>query len=386
MDILHCDLDAFYASVEQRDQPALRGKPVIVGGRPGSRGVVSTCSYEARKYGIYSAMPANQAYRLCPQAIFLPPDIPKYIKASQQVFAILHRYSPVIEPLSIDEAFLDVSGCHSLFGSSTQIAQLIKQDVWEETGLLISVGIAANKFLAKLATNLGKPNGLLELGEEQVREILPLLPVNEIWGIGSKTAQRLKQAGIATASDLLLYPRFKLEAILGSNTDFYIQLCRGQDSRPVLSRSEQKSIGNEITFPQDLDDQKEIEHLLLELSCQVAYRVRHASLIAHTVTIKMRTPDFQTLTRSQTLQQGVDADLTIYKIALNLYHKSGLAGECLRLLGLNCSKLNDRTIEQPALFVDENDTLDQIIDDMKSKFGIDTIKRGSLLNRINRKI
>ncbi len=331
MDILHCDLDAFYASVEQHEHPALIGKPVIVGGQPGSRGVVSTCSYEAREYGVRSAMPANQAYRLCPQAVFLPPDISKYIQASQQVFAILHRYSPLIEPLSIDEAFLDVSGCHRLFGSSVQIAKKIKKDILEETGLLISVGIAANKFLAKLATNLSKPNGLLEFGNEQIKEILPSLPVTSIWGIGIKTAQRLKQAGIYTISDLLSFPYGKLKLILGSNTDFYVQLCHGQDYRPVLSRSEQKSIGNEITFPQDLNDPKEIEQLLLELSCQVAYRIRHSSLIAHTVMIKMRTPDFKTFTRSQTLQQGVDADLTIYDIALNLYHKSGLAGKYLRL-------------------------------------------------------
>ncbi|KUG03690.1 dna polymerase iv [hydrocarbon metagenome] len=380
MNILHCDMDAFYASVEQRDHPALLGKPVIVGGRPGSRGVVSTCSYEAREYGVRSAMPVNQAYRLCPQAVFILPDIKKYIRVSQQIFTILSRYSPIIEPLSIDEAFLDVSGCHRLFGSSTHIAEMIKKDVWEEAGLLISVGIAANKFLAKLATNLSKPNGLLELGEDQIRQLLPSLPVTDIWGIGSKTAHRLKQAGIYNISDLLAFPRSNLKSILGSNTDFYIQLCKGQDARPVLSRSEQKSIGNEITFPQDLDDQEQIEQLLLELSCQVAYRIRHSSLIAHTVTIKMRTPNFQTFTRSQTLQQGVDADLTIYDIALNLYHKSALAGKCLRLLGLSCSKLIDRTVEQPVLFIDENDALDQIIDDMKSKFGIETIKRGSLLN------
>ncbi len=384
MNILHCDLDAFYASVEQRDHPELVGKPVIVGGLPGSRGVVSTCSYEAREYGVCSAMPAKQAYRLCPQAVFLPPDIPKYIRVSQDVFAILHRYSPVLEALSIDEAFLDVSGCHRLFGSSAQIAKMIKNDVLQETGLLISVGIAANKFLAKLATNLSKPNGLMELGNDEIAEILPSLPVSEIWGIGSKTAHRLNKAGIYTIADLLEFPRSKLETILGSNTDFYIQLCSGKDSRPVLSRSDRKSIGNEITFPVDLADQKEIEQLLLELSCQVAYRVRHASLIAHTVTIKMRTPDFQTFTRSQTLQQGVDADLTIYDIALNMYHQSGLAGKHLRLLGLSCSKLLERNLEQPALFADENDILDKIIDDMKDKFGSAAIKRGSLLNKKGR--
>lgn len=380
MNILHCDLDAFFASVEQRDHPQLKGKPVIVGGLPGSRGVVSTCSYEARFYGVRSAMPINQAYRLCPQGFFLLPDLHKYQGVSQQVFAILQRYSPIIEPLSIDEAFLDVSASHLLFGSSTQIASMIKQDVSQELGLTISVGIAANKFLAKLATNLSKPDGLLEMGEQQVRDILPSLPVTEIWGIGSKTAERLERAGIIIVSDLLNSPRSKLQSILGSTTDMYIQLCKGQDTRPVETKSQRQSLGNEITFPQDLSDPEKIQQVLLELSCQVGYRIRQSSLTAHTITIKMRTPDFKTYTRSQTLTQGVDSDLAIYETATGLYKDSGLAGSYLRLLGVSASKLIDSYIEPVALFVDKSKTLDNIMDDMKKKFGQETIKRGSLLN------
>ena len=379
MNILHCDLDAFFASVEQRYHPEWKGKPVIVGGQPGSRGVVSTCSYEARAYGVRSAMPINQAYRLCPQGIYLLPDLPKYQEVSQQVFTILQRYSPIIETISIDEAFLDVSASHLLFGSSSQIASMIKEDVARELGLSISVGIAANKFLAKLATNLSKPDGLLEMGEEQIRDILPRLPVTEIWGIGSKTALRLKRVGIITIADLLASPRSQLEGILGSNTDFYIRLCKGQDTRPVEVESKRQSLGNEITFPQDLADQEEIQQVLLELCCRIGYRIRQSSLMAHTITIKMRTPDFKTLTRSKTLPQGVDTDLAIYDIALDLYRNSDIIGSSLRLLGVSAGKLIDRNEEPGTLFYDKNQTLDGIMDDMKKKFGRETIKRGSLL-------
>ncbi|NLO21027.1 MAG: DNA polymerase IV [Syntrophomonadaceae bacterium] len=380
MNILHCDLDAFFASVEQRDHPELKGKPVIIGALPGSRGVVSTCSYEARFYGVRSAMPINQAYRLCPQGVFILPDLHKYQGVSQQVFAILQRYSPIIEPLSIDEAFLDVSACHLLFGGSTQIASMIKQDVSKELGLSISVGIAANKFLAKLATNLSKPDGLLEMGEQQVRDVLPALPVTEIWGIGSKTAARLERAGITSVSDLLASPRSSLVGILGSNTDLYIQLCKGQDTRPVETKSQRQSLGNEITFPQDLADPEKIQQVLLELSCQVGYRMRQCSLMAHTITIKMRTPEFRTFTRSQTLLQGVDSDLGIYDIVLGLYQNSGLPGSYLRLLGVSASKLIDSNMEPNSLFVDKSKTLDAIMDNMKNKFGQETIKRGSLID------
>ncbi len=380
MHILHCDLDAFFASVEQRDHPEWKGKPVIVGGLPGSRGVVSTCSYEARAYGIGSAMPINQACRLCPQVVFLPPDHHKYQEVSQQVFSILQRYSPIIEPLSIDEAFLDVSASHLLFGSSAQIASRIKQEVAKELGLTISVGIAANKFLAKLATDLSKPDGLLQMGEQQVRDLLPTLPVIKIWGIGGKTAERLNRAGIFTVADLLASPRSQLEGILGSNTDFYIQLCKGQDTRPVEAKLQPQSIGHEITFPQDLGDSQQIQQILLELSCQVGYRLRHSALMAHTITVKMRTPDFKTFTRSQTLPQGVDSDLGLYEIALGLYQNSGLTGKYLRLLGVSLSKLVDRHIEPTALFFDKSKTLDGIMDNMKKRFGLETIKRGSLLN------
>ncbi len=381
MNILHCDLDAFYASVEQRDHPALLGKPVIVGGLPGTRGVVATCSYEAREYGICSAMPARQAYLLCPDAVFIVPDIKKYLAVSHHVFSILDKYSPLIEPISIDEAFLDVSGCHSLFGSSQEIAQMIKKDVLQEAGLNISVGIAANKFLAKLATDLSKPNGLMVLGDKQVEEILPLLPVDKVWGIGSKTSSRLNKTGIYTIGDLLQFPYQQLQKILGSNTEFYIKLCRGVDSRPVLSISERKSIGNEITFDHDLGQGDEIEQVFLELSCSVAYRLRQANLMAHTISIKLRTPDFKTFSRSHTLPQGINSDLLIYETAFSLYKNSGLAGKRLRLIGLSCSKMLNTDIEQPSLFTDENDALTGIIDDLNEKFGSTVIKRARLLNK-----
>ena len=213
MDILHCDLDAFFASVEQRDNPELRGKPVIVGGQPGGRGVVSTCSYQAREFGVHSAMPISQAVRLCPQAVFLSPDLKKYSRVSAQVFSILSRFTPLVEPLSIDEAFLDVSGCHTLFGASRTIAEKIKAAVLAEAGLTISIGIAGNKYLAKLATNLCKPNGIMELNRQDADRLLPRLSVSHLWGVGARTAEQLTRAGISTIGDLLKTPYPELERL-----------------------------------------------------------------------------------------------------------------------------------------------------------------------------
>ncbi|MGB4302466.1 MAG: DNA polymerase IV, partial [Syntrophomonadaceae bacterium] len=295
MHILHCDLDAFFASVEQRDHPELKGKPVVIGAPPNSRGVVSTCSYEARQYGIRSAMPSSQAYRLCPQAVFLPPDMKRYQEESRKVFNILAEYTPVIEALSIDEAFLDLSGSHSIWGSSMAIGHHIRHRVKSELGLNISVGISTNKFLAKLATNLCKPDGIMEFTDQMVVDLLPTLSVDNLWGIGSVSAQRLNHSGIYTVQDLLDAPEQLITSLLGSNTGFILGLAKGIDNRPVTPYEETKSIGNEITFPKNVSDSLAIEQVLLRLSEKVAYRLRRAQLKSHTITVKLRTPDFHTL-------------------------------------------------------------------------------------------
>lgn len=384
MDILHCDLDAFFAAVEQRDHPELRGKPVIVGGMPGSRGVVSTCSYEARAQGVHSAMPAAEAFRLCPQAVFIPPDMNKYSTASQQVFSIFKKYTPLIEPLSIDEAFLDVSGCHGLFGTSREIALRIKREVLEQTGLVISIGIAANKFLAKLATNLSKPDGLMEFGPEAVKEILPALPVGDLWGIGGKTAARLNQAGIYTISDLTDTPAKRLKPILGSSTDFYLNIASGIDTREVSPRGAAQSIGNETTFPQDLSTPEELEPILLELSSKVGFRLRQASLRGSTIQLKMKTAEFKTYTRSTRLAEPAQTDLLIYHTALELYHRSGMAGKKLRLIGVSCSHFAPDGLEQGSLFGEKDSSdhhLDQIMDALNNKYGKGAVTRAVLLRK-----
>ncbi|HQE23963.1 MAG TPA: DNA polymerase IV [Syntrophomonadaceae bacterium] len=386
MDILHCDLDAFFASVEQRDQPELKGKPVIIGAPPNSRGVVSTCSYEARVFGVRSAMPSSQAYRLCPQAIFLPPDMKRYREASQQVFAILAEYTPIIEALSIDEAFLDVSASHAIFGSSMEIGIQIRHRVKTELGLNISVGIGANKFLAKLATNLCKPDGIMEFTEDMVTNLLPTLPVDHLWGIGAVSTRHLNRSGIYTVQDLLEAPRQLLKTLLGSNTDFVLDLARGVDNRPVTPYEEVKSIGNELTFPQDISDQQVIEQVLLELAEKVAHRLRIAQRKCQTVTVKLRTPDFQTFSRSITSPTAIDDQRSIFDTAWMLYQHSGLEGKPLRLVGLTASRLQDGRYEQPSLFSDPGQDIDSIIYRLNEKFTQGTIKRAVLINPVGHNI
>lgn len=380
MHILHCDLDAFFASVEQRNHPELQGKPVIIGAPPNSRGVVSTCSYEARVFGVRSAMPSSQAYRLCPQAVFLPPDMKRYREASQQVFAILAEYTPVLEALSIDEAFLDLSGSHMRFGSSMEIGTQIRCRVKSELGLNISVGIGANKFLAKLATNLCKPDGIMEFTEDMVINQLPKLPVEHLWGIGAVSTRRLNRSGIYTVQDLLDAPRQLLQALLGSSTDAVLDLARGIDNRPVTPYEEVKSIGNEITFPQDISDGQVIEQVLLELAEKVAHRLRMAQRKCQTITVKMRTPDFQTFSRSITSPTAVDDQRSLFDTAWRLYRQSGLEGKPLRLIGLTASRLHDEKYEQPSLFDNPSKEIDSIIDRLNQKYTQGTIKRAVLMN------
>ena len=382
MDILHCDLDAFFASVEQRDHPELRGKPVIVGAPPNSRGVVSTCSYEARAFGVRSAMPSSQAYRLCPEAVFLSEDMKRYREASNQVFAILAEYTPVIEALSIDEAFLDLSGSHGIFGSSMEIGTQIRRRVKTELGLNISVGIGANKFLAKLATNLCKPDGIMEFTEDMVKNLLPTLTVDHLWGIGTVSTRRLNRSGIYTIQDLLEAPRQLLETLLGSSTDFCLDLARGIDYRPVTPYEEVKSIGNEITFPEDINEKQVIEQVLLELAEKVAHRLRMAQRKCQTITIKMRTPDFQTFSRSITSPTAVDDQRTLFDTAWMLYQQSGLEGKPLRLIGLTASRFQDREYEQPSLFEEfsKDKGIDSLIDGLNQKYAPGAVKRAVLMH------
>ena len=381
--IIHCDMDAFYAAVEQRDNPSLRDKPVIVGGQPGSRGVVATCSYEARKFGIRSAMPLAQAYHLCPQAIFLPVDMKRYQEASRQVFAILEQYTPLVEPLSIDEAFLDVAGCLSLFGSVENIARQIKQQVHRETGLTISIGISYNKFLAKLATDLGKPDGLKTIRRSEVTEILSPLPVSRLWGAGPKTCQSLARLGITTIGQLRETKVEVLKNHLGTSGIILWQLAHGQDPRPVEPQREIKSMGKETTFPHDTDDYEYLEQVILEFSRTVARRLRQAGMEARTITLKIRYHDFHTITRSRTLDTSTSSDTVIYQTATDLLHKLDRSRGSIRLIGVSATNLqNASSWQQGSLFAtttSQQKQLEKVLDQINDRFGENTITRASLL-------
>lgn len=386
LSIMHCDLDAFFAAVEQRDNPALVGKPVIVGGQPGSRGVVSTCSYEARKFGIRSAMPVAQAHRLCPGAIFLPVAMARYQEASGQVFHILSSYTPLIEPLSIDEAFLDLTGCCGIFGSMESIARQIKARIKSEVGLNISVGISYNKFLAKLATELGKPDGLRIITRADTRAVLGPLPVSYLWGVGEKSRQQLQRMGINTIGDLAEMNPATLERKMGHHALVYWELAHGIDKRDVEAGHERKSVGREITFPIDINDCAELETVLLDLAGQVSRRLRRQQIVARTFTLKLRYSNFRTLTRRITLPLASSNDDTIYQAVNDLFKKVFYSGDSIRLLGLYASSLEAASnVMQGDLFASvqdkRNETLDQALDQIRDRFGEKIITRASLLQR-----
>src|SRR5439155_7141135 len=286
--ILHVDMDAFYASVEQRDRPELRGLPVIVGGSAEGRGVVCAASYEARKFGVHSAMPAVTARRLCPQGIFLPPRMEHYAQISRQIREIFQSFTPLIEPLSLDEAFLDVRGCEGLFGSAPEIARKIKERVRAETELTASVGVAANKFLAKLASDLKKPDGLVVIEPTQVEAILAPLPVGRIWGVGAKGEKRLHALGIRTIGQLAALPEQVLVDHFGDNGRHLWRLARGIDDRQVVPDEEAKSISTETTFARDIGDRDVLRSWLLDLVEHLGRRLRRVGVHARTIELKVR--------------------------------------------------------------------------------------------------
>lgn len=381
LNIIHCDLDAFYAAVEQRDNPSLKGRPVIVGGRPDSRGVVATCSYEARVYGVKSAMPLAEARRLCPEAVFLPVDMKRYGEASRQVFEIFSRFTPDIEPLSIDEAFLDVTGSLSIFGSAEKIAWDIKKAVLNEAGLIISTGISYNKFLAKLATDLGKPDGMKIIRREEATHVLSLLPVSRLWGVGTKTQQILKRMGIETIGDLAVTPPDILEKHLGQAGMFFRELAHGIDNRKVETDREVKSMGREITFDEDIDDRHQLEACLLQFSYLLGRRLRRTKLEARTVTIKVRYHDFKTVNRSKTLDGYTASSTVLYETALFLLRKLGKGRGRIRLIGLSVSNLRSfEVLEQFSLFKNESvSRSEELLDQINDRFGENTIITANLL-------
>ena len=381
--ILHVDMDAFYASVEQRDRPELRGQPVIVGGVAG-RGVVSAASYEARTFGVRSAMPMTTARRLCPQGVFLPVRMRHYADVSRQIRAIFLTFTPLVEPLSLDEAFLDVRGCEGLFGPAPVIARRIKEQVRAETGLVASVGVAANKFLAKLASDYGKPDGFVVLSPERATAFLTSLSVSRLWGVGAKGEKRLHALGVHTIGQLAALPERVLADHFGESGRHLWQLAHGQDGRTVTPDREAKSVSTETTFTLDVADRHVLRTWLLELVDNLAARLRHAELRARTLDLKLRSSDFRTRTRSQALREPTNLTDDLWQAAVALFERS-LSDELLplRLLGVGTSRLTRDATVQGDLFDnaerERRAALDRTVDAIRDQFGGGAIRRGSNL-------
>ncbi len=338
-DIIHLDLDAFYASVEILDDPTLAGKPVIVGGSE-RRGVVCAASYEARKFGIHSAQPTATAKRLCPHGIFLPLRMERYKALSGEVFAIYRRYTPLVEALSIDEAFLDVTGSVRLFGAPADIARRIRASVREETGLTVSAGVASSKLLAKIASDMNKPDGLTVVPQGKEREFLAPLPVEKLWGVGKVTRDAFHRMGVRTIGDLSGIPEETLARKFGKSGVQLRRLAQGIDDREVECDSEAKSIGHEETFQEDLTDMESIRKELLSLASRVASRMRRHDAKGKTVTLKVKYRDFTLITRAVTLERATDDGGEIYRAVLPLLQKTEVGGRPIRLLGISLSRLS----------------------------------------------
>jgi DNA polymerase-4 len=378
--ILHVDLDAFFAAIEQRDRPELRGKPVVVGGGgPDARGVVSAASYEARRFGIRSAMPLRTAARLCRDAIFVPVDGRKYAAVSRQVMTILRRFTPALEPVSIDEAFLDVAGTELLHGTPVDAARGIKAAIRSELELTASVGVATTKLVAKVASDLRKPDGLVVVPEGGEAEFLAPLPISRLWGVGERTARALGEYGVATIGDLARLPDDLLARRFGKQGAVLAQRARGIDPSPVSGGEAAKSVSHEHTFDVDTSDPEMLERTLLALSEGVAGRLRRGRVTARTVSVKVRDSAFVTSTRQRTLDQPTDQTERIWHTAVELARPL-LRGVRVRLLGVGASHLEEA--EQMALFgvADERRrNATRAADDIRSRYGTRAIVRARLL-------
>ncbi len=377
--ILHVDLDAFFAAVEQRDHPELRGKPVIVGGVPPGRGVVSAASYEARAFGVHSAMSVTEAYRRCPDGVFLPVDGRRYQQASRDVMAILRRFTPQVEPISIDEAFMDVTGSRPLFGDGPEIAAAIKSAIREDVGLTASVGVASTKLVAKIASDLRKPDGLVVVPAGDEAAFLAPLPISRLWGVGEKTAVALAEYGVRTIGDLAALSPDLLVRRFGKHGGSLGTRALGMDDDPVHEGDPAKSVGHETTFDRDSSDPEVIERTLLALSDGVASRLRSAGVRASTIAVKIRDSSFRTITRQRTLAEPTDLTEPIYRAALDLARPE-VRGIRVRLLGVTASNLGER--EQLALFASDDPKRRKAIeaaDAVRRRFGSRAVTRGRLV-------
>ncbi len=388
--ILHVDMDAFYASVEERENPELKGKPMVVGGEAQSRGVVAAANYAARKYGIFSAMPMATAVQKYPGLLIIKPNPALYSRISKQIRSIFLRYTPIIEPLSLDEAFLDPSGSEKLHGSTEQIGRKIKHDIARELLLVASVGVAPNKFLAKLASDHDKPDGFTVIEADSIQNFLDPLPVGKIWGVGKVANQKFQNLGIFTIADLRAETKESLINMMGKHGGLLWELAQGIDNRSVTPDSEVKSISQETTFSVDINCIVTLESVAFSLAEAVGFRMREAGLKGRTVNLKLRFDDFHTITRSQTISVSTDQTDTIWKTARMLLRDAFKAQTSpIRLVGLGMANFGDAG-EQKDLFslVTEKTgqphkgaLIDRLSDDIRHRFGDKSIARGKSLSR-----
>lgn len=379
--ILHVDMDAFYASVAELDHPEYKGKALVVGA--GARGVVLSANYEARKFGIRAAMPVGRAKRMAPHAIFIAPEHHRYSEISERVMAIFHSYTPLVEPISLDEAFLDVTGSQKLFGTGREIAAKIREQVEKEEGITCSVGLAQSKFIAKLASQHCKPNGMLEIKSDRILEFLHPLPVRAIWGVGPKTAESLERLGLHTVSDIAHTPRATLIRALGESTGASLyELAWGRDYRDVIPDEPEKSIGNEETFSEDLDNPEEILREFLRMTEKATARLRERSVFAKTISIKIKFADFSSLTRSKTVPIAIDNTHDTYEVVKALYLALRNDGARIRLVGVSLSQLQEGAPVQLELGARERGwrEADTAIDRAQARFGRGSVRPGRLIS------
>jgi DNA polymerase-4 len=379
--IIHVDMDAFYASIEERENPQLKGKPVIVGGTVEGRGVVSAANYAARKFGLHSAMPMVRAVRLCPQVIRLASNMQLYAEVSRQIREIFFRYTPVVQPLALDEAFLDVTSSEKLFGAAEEVGMQIKQAIKNELKLVASVGVAPSKFVAKIASDVNKPNGFVVVAQNKVQSFLDPLPVSRLWGAGKATVAVFDRMGIRTIAQLRHQPVDWLVSRFGKFGEHLWQLANGIDEREVVVDSQAKSISNETTFSQDIANREVLEATLLHLTEQVAWRLRKAGLKGRTVQLKLRYPDFRLITRAHTMVESTDNTNILWSVVRDLLRHNWQGRPAIRLVGMGVSGLQseDDQPQQADLFAEQNarlSALDRISDNINARFGPSTLHRG----------
>lgn len=380
--ILHLDMDAFFAAVEQSINPDLKGRPVIVGGTKESRGVVSTCSYEARNYGVHSAMPMKEAARLCPDAVYVDTSGGKYSYLSVQILNVLKKYSPNVEPVSIDEAFVDITGVYKRYGGLEKMAIAIKNDIKSKYGLTASVGIAPKRFLAKMGSSSDKPNGLVVITPDRVKQFLWVKPVGHLWGIGQKSVEALNKAGIATIGDLAKSSEAMLKKMFGIMGPALVKMANGygdDDVRASHIEHNAKSMGHEHTFFKDTNIPDEVLGLLLYLSDRTSRRLRQSGCEARTVTLKVRKADFKLVTRARTLSKYFESEKVIYRTAKELLLKNRFLDNPIRLIGVNVCNLRERRdLEDQDLFSENtprrrDDRLDKLLDGLRDRHGEESI-------------